>query len=163
MVGVASSRPAVLKELVRMFRSPRASGAQSRPSPSTLTARRLAEASLAPNTGGTYGGKLRRLRSWIHGRQLDDASLAASLAALHDAGRAPSSTSITVATARVRARLAGEPSPGGELTARILADHRRSAGDRGRGQTRPFGAEDLAAVLATCHLPRRWAVRQRQE
>ena len=28
-------------------------------------------------------------------------------------------------------------------------------GDRGRGQARPFGAADLAAVLATCHQPRR--------
>ena len=41
VVGVASSRPVVLRELVRMFRSPRASGAQSRPSPSTLIERRV--------------------------------------------------------------------------------------------------------------------------
>ena len=27
--------------------------------------------------------------------------------------------------------------------------------DRGRGQARPFGLSDLAAVLATCHRPRR--------
>ena len=33
--------------------------------------------------------------------------------------------------------------------------YRRTAGDRGRGQTRPFGASDLAAVLATCQRPRR--------
>ena len=29
------------------------------------------------------------------------------------------------------------------------------AGERGRGQARPFGVSDLAAVLATCHRPRR--------
>ena len=40
-------------------------------------------------------------------------------------------------------------------TARVLAGYRRSAGERGRGQARPFGAADLAAVLATCQRPRR--------
>ena len=51
----------------------------------------------------------------------------------------------------IRARLARVPSPAGERTARVLAGYRRTAGDRGRGQARPFGAADLAAVLATCH------------
>ena len=37
----------------------------------------------------------------------------------------------------------------------MLAGYRRTAGDRGRGQARPFGVSDLAAVLATCHRPRR--------
>ena len=32
---------------------------------------------------------------------------------------------------------------------------RPAGGDRGRGQARPFGVSDLAAVLATCHRPRR--------
>ena len=32
---------------------------------------------------------------------------------------------------------------------------RAPAGDRGRGQARPFGAADLAAVLASCQRPRR--------
>ena len=60
-----------------------------------------------------------------------------------------------MAAACFRARLAGEPSPAGERTARVLAGYRRTGGDRGRGQTRSFGAADLAAVLATCHRPRR--------
>ena len=60
-----------------------------------------------------------------------------------------------MAAARFRARLAGEPSPAGERTARVLAGYRRTAGERGRGQARPFGASDLAAVLATCERPRR--------
>ena len=42
-----------------------------------------------------------------------------------------------------------------ERTARVLAGYRRTASDRGRGQARPFGVSDLAAVLATCHRPRR--------
>ena len=60
-----------------------------------------------------------------------------------------------MAAARFRARLAGEQSPAGERTARVLAGYRRSAAGRGRGQARPFVAADLAAVLATCHRPRR--------
>ena len=76
-------------------------------------------------------------------------ALAAYLAELHDAGRAASSASMAVAAACFRAKLAGQPTPAGERAAR------RTAGDRGRGQARPFGVSDLAAVLATCHRPRR--------
>ena len=121
----------------------------------TPTARRLAEASLSPNTRRAYAGALRRLDAWLDGRRLEDATLAAFLAELHDQGRAPASAATAVAAACFRARLAGEPSPGGERTARVLAGYRRTAGERGRGQARPFGAADLAAVLATCHRPRR--------
>ena len=60
-----------------------------------------------------------------------------------------------MAAACFRARLAGEPSPAGERTARVLGGYRRTAAARGRGPARPFGAADLAAVLATCHRPRR--------
>ena len=121
----------------------------------TPTARRLAAASISPNTRRAYAGALRRLDAWLDGRGLDDASLAAYLAELHDQGRAPASAATTVAAACFRARLARAPSPAGERTARVLAGYRRTGGDRGRGQTRPFGAADLAAVLATCHRPRR--------
>ena len=121
----------------------------------TPTARRLAAASISPNTRRAYSGALRRLDAWLDGRPLEDATLAAYLAELHDQGRAPASASTTVAAACFRARLARAPSPAGERTARVLAGYRRTAGDRGRGQTRPFGAADLAAVLATCHRPRR--------
>ena len=62
---------------------------------------------------------------------------------------------MAVAAARFRARLAGQADPAGEQTARVLAGYRRTAGDRGRVQARPFSAADLAAVLATCHRPRR--------
>ena len=130
----------------------RRSAELERPEP---TARRLAEASLSPNTRRAYSGALRRLDAWLAGRGLDDRRLAAYLAFLHDQGRAPASASTTVAAACLRARLAGEPSPAGERTARVLAGYRRTAADRGRGQARPFGAADLAAVLATCHHPRR--------
>ena len=62
---------------------------------------------------------------------------------------------MAVAAACFRAKLAGQPVPAGERTARVLAGYRRTAGDRGRGQTRPFGVSDLAAVIATCQRPRR--------
>ena len=132
--------------------APTGPAALERPAP---TARRLAEASLSPNTRRAYSGALRRLDAWLAGRALEDATLAAYLAELHDQGRAPASASMAVAAACLRARLAGRPSPAGERTARVLAGYRRTAGDRGRGPARPFGAADLAAVLATCHRPRR--------
>ena len=121
----------------------------------TPTARRLVEASVSPNTRRAYAGALRRLDAWLDGRELDDVALAAYLAELHDAGRASSSASMAVAAACFRAKLAGQPTPGGERTARVLAGYRRTASDRGRGQARPFGVSDLAAVLATCHRSRR--------
>ena len=62
---------------------------------------------------------------------------------------------MAVAAACFRAKLAGQPKPSGERTARVLAGYRRTAADRGRGQAGPFSASDLAAVLATCHRSRR--------
>ena len=123
--------------------------------PPSATARRLVDASVSVNTRRAYAGALGQLDAWLAGQKLDDAALAAYLAELHDAGRAASSAATAVAAARFRARLAGQSDPAGERTARVLAGYRRTAGDRGRGQARPFSAADLAAVLATCHLPRR--------
>ena len=123
--------------------------------PPAATARRLVEASVSPNTRRAYAWALRRLDAWLDRRPLHDVTLAAYLAELHDAGRASSSASMAVAAACFRAKLAGHPTPAGERTARVLAGYRRTAGDRGRGQARPFGVSDLAAVLATCHRPRR--------
>ena len=59
-----------------------------------------------------------------------------SLAELHDAGRASSSASMAVAAACFRAKLARQPAPAGERTARVLAGYRRTAGDRGPGRGR---------------------------
>ena len=87
----------------------------------TATARRLVEASVSQNTRRAYAGALRRLDVWLDGRELDDAALAAYLAELHDAGRASSSASMAVAAACFRAKLAGQPAPAGERTARVLA------------------------------------------
>ena len=138
-----------------MIRPPGSTPKRPRSARPTPTARRLVEASVSPNTRRAYAGALCRLDAWLDGRELDDAELAAYLAELHDAGRASSSASMAVAAACFRAKLAGQPSPAGERTARVLAGYRRTASDRGRGQARPFGVSDLAAVLATCPRPRR--------
>ena len=81
----------------------------------------------ARTPGGRTSGALRRLDAWLAGRRLEDATLAGYLAELHEQGRAPSSASTAVAAARFRARLAGEPSPAGKRTARVLAGYRRTA------------------------------------
>ena len=119
------------------------------------TARRLAAASIAPNTAAAYRSAVAALDRWLAGRALDDASLAAYVAHVCESGRAPSTAAMAVKAATFRAKLAGQPSPAGERTARVMAGYRRTAADRGRGQAAPFTADDLAAVLATCPHPRR--------
>ena len=72
--------------------------------PPSATARRLVDASVSANTPRrAYAGALGRLDAWLDGRQLDDASLAAYVTELHDAGRASSSASIAVAPVCFRA------------------------------------------------------------
>ena len=61
---------------------------------------------------------------------------------------------LAVAAVRVRAKLAGQPDPAGEATARVLGGYRRTAADRGRGQAAPLSADGLAAILATAERPR---------
>ena len=58
------------------------------------------------------------------------------------------------AAVRFRAKLAGQPDPAGEATARVLGGYRRTAADRGRGQAAPLSADGLAAILATAARPR---------
>ena len=69
-------------------------------------------------------------------------------------GRAPATAALAVAAVRFRAKLAGQPAPAGEATARVLGGFRRTAADRGRGQAAPLRADGLAAILATAERPR---------
>ena len=120
----------------------------------TPTTRRLADASISLNTRRAYLGALRRLDAWRGTAPVDDASLAVYLGELFEAGRAPATAALAVAAVRFRAKLAGQPDPAGEATARVLGGYRRTAADRGRGQAAPLRADGLAAILATAERPR---------
>ena len=112
------------------------------------SARTLAAASLTPNTRRAYSGALAHLDSFLAGRALEDGALAAYLATLHDAGRAPAVAGQAVAAAKLRAKLAGQPSPAGPATDRVLAGFRREARDRGRGQVAGIRWEQADAIGA---------------
>ena len=120
----------------------------------TPTTRKLADASISVNTRRAYAGALRRLDAWRGGGQVGDALLAVYLGELFEAGRAPATAALVVAAVRFRAKLAGQPDPAGEATARVLGGYRRTAADRGRGQAAPLRADGLAAILATAERPR---------
>ena len=120
----------------------------------TPTTRKLADASISVNTRRAYAGALRRLDAWRGVAPVDDASLAVYLGELFEAGRAPATAALAVAAVRFRAKLAGQPAPAGEATARVLGGYRRTAADRGRGQAAPLRADGLAAILATAARPR---------
>ena len=92
--------------------------------------------------------------AWRGAAPVDDASLAVYLGELFEAGRAPATAALAVAAVRFRAKLAGQPAPAGEATARVLGGYRRTAADRGRGQAAPLRADGLAAILATAARPR---------
>ena len=121
----------------------------------TPTTRRLADASISVNTRRAYAR--RAGGAWTPGAgtaPVDDASLAVYLGELFEAGRAPATAALAVAAVRFRAKLAGQPDPAGEATARVLGGYRRTAADRGRGQAAPLRADGLAAILATAERPR---------
>ena len=84
------------------------------------TARCLVEASVSPNSLHAYAGALRRLDAWLDGREFHDVTLAAPLAELQDVGGAAASASMAVTAGYFRAKLAGQPTPAGERTARDL-------------------------------------------
>ena len=119
-------------------------------------ARQLARASISTNTRVAYTRVaytrvLRRLDAWLAARALDDAALASHLAELHQMGRAPATAAMVVAAVRFRAKLAGEASPVGPATDRVLAGIRREGRNRGRGQVAGVRWEqaDAAAAVAT--------------
>ena len=109
--------------------------------------------SASAHTRRVYASALGQLAAWLDGRRLDDASLAAYLGYLHQAGRAPATAALAVA-----ARDAGAEPPAGPLTSQALDGFRRFAAADAparRGQARGITAEECAAVLATCGRPRR--------
>ena len=67
--------------------------------------------SASAHTRRVYASALGQLAAWLDGRRLDDASLAAYLGYLHQAGRAPATAALAVAAVRRAARDAGEEPP----------------------------------------------------
>ena len=110
----------------------------------------LAGASLSASTRRVYAGALARLDAALDGAPLNDAHLAAYLAMLFATGKSPATLSQAVAAARLRAKLAGAPSPTGPATDRMLAGARRQGRRRGRGQVTGVRWEqaDAAAAVA---------------
>ena len=115
-------------------------------------AQRLASASLSTNTRRAYRGALARLDAWLDnaGDGLTDATLAAYLAKLHDAGRSPTVLGQVIAVVRFTAQLTGTPDPAGPATARVIAGARREGRTRGRGQAAgvQWAQADAAAAQA---------------
>ena len=107
-------------------------------------------ASISTNTRRAYRTALARLDTWLAGRALDDSSLAAYLADIHDAGRSPATAAQVVAAVKFRAKLAGLASPLGPATDRVLAGLRREGRGRGRGQVTgvSWAQADAAAAVA---------------
>ena len=114
------------------------------------TARELAAASVSANTRRAYEGALDRLRDWLDGRTLDDATLAEYLADRFEAGHSPATAGQVVAAVRFYAKLGGQSSPVGPATERVLAGFRREGRARGRGQVVGVRWEqaDAAATVA---------------
>ena len=82
-------------------------------------------------------------------------------ATLFEAGRAPATAALAVAAVRFRAKLAGQPDPAGEATARVLGGYRRTASRPGPGPGRP--AERGRARRDSRHRrtsPHRWPGRR---
>ena len=65
--------------------------------------------------------------AWRGAAPVDDALLAVYLGELFEAGRAPATAALAVAAIKFRAKLAGQPDPAGEATARVLAGNWRTA------------------------------------
>ena len=81
---------------------------------------------VAPHPRRAYAMARRQLDAWLEGRPLDDASLAAYLGHLHEAGRAPATAAMVVATVKRSARDASTAVPIGPLTRRALEGFRRT-------------------------------------
>ena len=81
----------------------------------------LVERATSPHTRRAYAMARRQLDAWLEGRPLDDASLAAYLGHLHDAGRSPATAAMVVAAVKRAARDAGTAVPIGRLVGSCAA------------------------------------------
>ena len=81
----------------------------------------LLERATSPHTRRAYAMARRQLDAWLEGRPLDDASLAAYLGHLHDAGRSPATAAMVVAAVKRAARDASTAVPIGRLVGSCAA------------------------------------------
>ena len=105
-------------------------------------ARELASASVALATRRAYQAAIRRLSSWLNGRQLTDKTQAKYLAHLHESGNSPATCAQVVAAIQFAGKVAGCQTPFGPLTQRVLAGIRRAGRERGRGQAQGITWEE---------------------
>ena len=99
------------------------------------------------DTRRAYAGALRRLDTWLGGRELDDARLAAYLAELFDSGRG--------AAARQARRRSGSGRPGHRAGSGCWPASGAARPTGAGGQAQPCTAANLAAIFATAGRPRR--------
>ena len=116
----------------------------------------LEASSLSDNTKRSYETALQQLGAWLAGRPLGDAALANYLEHMSDAGKAPASARMIVASVRAFAKAHGQPNPVGPRTEATARGYARRHADRGRGQAPAATVESIAAILATACTPRRF-------
>ena len=111
----------------------------------------LVEASRSPNTLRTYGSALANYDAWRdqHGWPIEDETLALYLGALAQKGRSAALASTVVCAARARGDHVGK------LAESALAGFRRKDASRLKRQAEPWSAEQVLAMVAVAHRPRK--------
>ena len=94
----------------------------------------LIKASIAENTLKAYQRALHSLETWLSGRTLSDALLAAYITALHEAGKSPATIGQAVAAVKWQLKHQSQETVNFPITQATLAGIRREGKDRGRGQ-----------------------------
>lgn len=118
--------------------------------PKELT--QLIKASIAPNTLRAYQHALAKFQTFLDGRNLTDATLAAYITELHTAGKSPATISQVVAAVKWRLRYSNQDALEFKLTAATLAGIRREGKDRGRGQVDALNWQDTERICTRCEM-----------
>lgn len=113
--------------------------------------RELIRASIAPNTLKTYNHALMGVQSYLDGRRLTDAVLAAYITELHAEKKSPATIAQGVAAVKWRVRYS-DISMDFKLTDATLAGIRREGSDRGRGQVDGLIWQDVERVVSFCEV-----------
>ena len=111
--------------------------------------RELIRASIAPNTLKAYNHALTGVQSYLDGRRLTDAVLAAYITELHAEKKSPATIAQVVAAVKWRVRYS-DSSMDFKLTDATLAGIRREGSGRGRGQVDGLIWQDVERVASFC-------------